>query len=241
MVRLFALIGLMAAFALVATAQQPTPPTRTINVTGTATRQVPPDVGIVVVAVETQAATVALAVTQNNTIANRVTTAVRGLNIPNLTIRTLGFDVQPIYEQPAPNRPVTQPLRIIAYRVTNRLEARIPQANPDQLSAAVGQVIDTALAAGANRVDNVSFTLQNEQPAMREALAEATRNARDTAAALAAAAGVTLGRLMNLTTTPMYQPPTPMFARAAEAGQGVPIIAGPLTMQVTVNATYEIQ
>ncbi len=237
--------AVLAALALGALAQTaaPTPPLRTINVTGTATRQVAPDLALVILAVQTQAPTVARATQANNQTANAVTQAITRLNIPRLTLRTLGYDVQPIYEQPQPGRPAPSPPRIIAYQVVNRLQVRVPDANPAQLSDAVSRVIDAALTAGANRVDSVQFTLENESLASREVMAEAARNARDTALALAGAAGVQLGPLVTLSTT-SYQPPVPLYAaRAAslEAAAAPPIMAGELTIQATVTTVYEIR
>jgi uncharacterized protein YggE len=241
--RMWIVVSLLGLLGAVGRAQAPVtpvcPPTRTITVTGVAQRQVLPDVALVIVAVETQAETVARAVEANNTAANRVMEAVRRLNIANLTIRTLGFDVEPIYEQPG-TQPVNRPLRIVGYRVVNRVEARIPEPGGGRLSESVGRVLDAALGAGANRVDQVLFQLVDNRPVTREVLAEAARDARETAAAMAAAAGVTLGPLQMLMAAPVYQPPMPMaFSRADTAS--VPIVAGPLTIQATVNAVYEIR
>ncbi|HOF88517.1 MAG TPA: SIMPL domain-containing protein, partial [Armatimonadota bacterium] len=94
------------------------PPPRTISVTGTAERQVPPDLAFAAVAVETQARTVAEAAAQNTAAARRIIDAIQALNLPNLTVRTLTFDVQPVYEQQRPG--VTTPPRITGYRVINR-------------------------------------------------------------------------------------------------------------------------
>lgn len=245
--RLILLLGCVGLVSVAAIAQQEAqpmrqPPVRTISVTSTAERMATPDVGLVVLAVQTQATTVAQAVAQNNTIANKVMDAVRGLTIRNLTLRTLGFDVQPVYEQPANNQPLNRPPRVVGYIITNRIEVRIPNANADRLSEDVGRVIDTALGAGANRVDNVSFTLENDQPVLEAALAEATKNTRATAMAMATAAGVQLGQLLTLSSTPSYTPPAPMYARAMDmAATGVPIVAGQINVQVTVSAVYEIR
>lgn len=237
------LATLLVGLAAISFAQgmAPMPPPRTISVTGAAERSVPPDLGTVVLAIQTQASTVARAVQQNNGIANSVMEAIRKLNLNNLTMRTMGFDVTPMYEQPEPGKPMPNPPKIVGYQVTNRLEVKVPEANTAKLSDNVGRVLDTALAAGANRVDSVSFTLQNEQPVMLEVLAQATRNAAQTASTLANAASVALGPLMTLNASPYYQPPMPMYAARAMEASAVPIAAGELTVRATVNAVYAIQ
>lgn len=242
--RLMILSGALGLAALVGYAQvtppTPTPPPRTIYVTGTAERMVSPDTGIAVVAIQTRAETVSRAVQQNNTIATRVRDAITRLNIARLTIRTLGFDVQPVYEQRPPTS--TTPPRIVAYQVINRLEVRITNTNPEQLADAVSRVLDAALTAGANRVDEVRFTLEDERPVMRELVAEAMNDARSTAMVIAAAANVQLGTPLSISVTPYYQPPQPLYAaRAAQAdAASVPIEAGLLLVRATVSVTYEI-
>lgn len=242
-IRIAWLTALVAALAVSAVAQvPPAPPQRTLQVAGTAERMVPPDTGIVVLAVETQADTVRRAVEQNNTTTNNVMDAVRRLNIANLTLRTLGFDVQPIYEQIPPNRTPPPTPRIVAYRVINRVQARIPDADVNRLSATVGRVLDAALGAGANRVDEVRFELTNRDPIVRELLAEATRNAADTARVLATAAGVTLGPVLSISASPYISPPPqPLLAREAVTAASVPIVAGELTVRAMVNLVYEIR
>ncbi len=236
------LFAMLAGSAQTATPLVPPPP-RTIAVNGVAQRMVSPDTGIVVLAVVTQGATVAAAAGENNTLATRVMQAIDRLTIPRLTLRTLGFDVQPMYEQRPPNSTAATPPRIVGYQVTNRLQAHIPDTDTARLSTNVGRVIDAALAAGANRTDQVSFTLENTTAINRELLAEATHNARDTAVVLAKAAGVTIRRLLSLSATPyVSQPPSPvMYARAEAAAPGMPIQAGELTVQAQVYAVYEIQ
>ncbi len=216
------------------------PPQRTITVSAGAQRQVAPDLALAIVAVETQANTVAAAAAANNTTATRVIAAIRGLNIPNLMVRTITFDVQPMYETPKPGS--TTPPRITAYRVVNRVQARIPDADAERLAGNVSKVLDAALNAGANRVDQVTFGLQDEQRALRDVIADATRSARDTAAAIAAAAGVTLGPLQSVTTTPSYQP---LYSQARGSDMAmaasVPIVAGELTLTANVTVVYVIQ
>jgi len=245
MVRFLALSTLVMAGMLGALAQGTTvtvsPPQRTITVSGTAQVQATPTLALVVVAVQTQAETVAAAVEANNTAASRVVQAINNLRINRLTVRTIDFNVQPIYEQRPPTAPPsTTPPRIVGYQVINRLEARIPGATSTALSSAVSRVIEAALNAGANRVDSIQFTLEDMTAAQNQALAQAINNARSTARAAAAAAGVQIAALHSLTTQPAY-PPMPYLARAEMAVSGPPIVAGELTVQSSVTLVYTIR
>jgi hypothetical protein len=57
----------------------------------------------------------------------------------------------------------------------------------------VGDVIDAAVAAGANNVSGPSLARDDQDKLYRDALEKAVANAREKAAALARAAGVSLG------------------------------------------------
>ena len=93
-------VVLLGAAMCMAAAQQEVipvttaPPPHTISVTGSAERMVPPDLAIVTLAIQTQAVSLGDAVQQNNVISARGTEAIKKVNVPNLTLRTLGFDVQ---------------------------------------------------------------------------------------------------------------------------------------------------
>jgi len=244
MLRFFVLSALLIAGMLGALAQAATvtvnPPQRTLTVTGTAQIQATPNLALVVIAVETQATTVSAAVEANNTAANKVVQAINNLKIPRLTVRTLDFNVQPIYQTYPPNTPPPTTPKIIGYQVINRLEVRIPGTTSEALSSAVSRVIDAALTAGANRVDSIQFTLEDMTAANNQALAQATKNAKSTAQAIAAAAGVTLGPLQMISAQPYYQP-GPVYARSEMAASAPPIIAGQLTIQQTVTVVYLIK
>jgi uncharacterized protein YggE len=61
-----------------------------------------------------------------------------------------------------------------------------------------GAVVDAAVAAGASSVDGPSFFIDDPQAVLRRALVAAFRDAHSKAAALAAEAGLTLGRTISI-------------------------------------------
>ena len=63
--------------------------------------------------------------------------------------------------------------------------------------ARVGPVLNAALGAGANRLEGVEFSLEDDGALRREALAQAVTEARGKAEAMAAALGVALGPVQN--------------------------------------------
>lgn len=247
--RPFLLLPALLALAAPLAAQQPTavaPETRTIRVTGTGEVQAMPDQAQISFAVETFAPTARAASERNARIMEQVIRALVAAGVPRDAIDTRNFSVFPEYTEPRP-----EPLpradsasgpRIRGYRVNNTVVLETPRLDR------VGQLIDVALGAGANRVDGVSFSLQNAAPVQAEALRQATARARETAQTLAGALGVRLGAILDASTA--AQPPrfeTAQFARVRDFGgvalQGTPppIQPGEQTVYATVSLVFEIE
>jgi uncharacterized protein YggE len=105
----------------------------------------------------------------------------------------------------------------------------------------VGKAIDAALAGGANNIGSLQFTASNADSARHDAYARATAQARGDAEALAKAAGGTLGPLLELTASGDNGARPVMYARAmaGAAAAPTPIDAGPITVNVSVNARWQ--
>ena len=108
----------------------------------------------------------------------------------------------------------------------------------------VGELIDTAIAAGANRTDVLSFMLENRAPSLREALRKAGAEARAQAESIAEALGVKLGEVLNASTAgvPMPQPiyKERMMAMAADA-VSTPVEPGEVEVNATLTVSYRIE
>jgi uncharacterized protein YggE len=109
----------------------------------------------------------------------------------------------------------------------------------------MGEIIDRALAAGANRVDGVRFALSKEDAARAEALRQAVERARRTAEVLATALGVRLGPVLDASTVAevprIY--PARMALDTAEKGGGpvTPILPEEQTLTARVTIIYAIE
>ncbi|MGH7445199.1 MAG: SIMPL domain-containing protein [Longimicrobiales bacterium] len=214
---------------------------RTISVSAQATVEREPDRAIVMLAVESQAETAEAAASANADLMTRVLAAVRKAGVPERQIRTVNYDLQPVYSQPDPREPrpaneAWEP-RIVAYRAHNMVRVEIDGV------ANVGGVIDAALGAGANRVDGVHFDLQDRESAENDALQEAVEQARSKANAAAQAAGQQLGQPLSINVGSYGRPmPTPMYrAEAMDMAQSAtPIQGGTLEIAASVTITYEL-
>lgn len=139
-----------------ATAQETTPfPSRekVISVTGTATASVDPDLLVIQFGVETQEITAKQALASNSNLMTSVVNAITAAGITKDDISTSRFNIQPIYDsiQDKATGRYTQELK--GYRVSN-----IVMVETKSLDSAAA-IIDGGVSAGANRVDNVYFTL----------------------------------------------------------------------------------
>lgn len=239
--RMIATALLLAAVPVTAAAQDLTPNRRTVTVSTQASVTREPDRAVVMLAVESQAASAEEAAAANAELMTRVLAALRDAGIPDRQIRTVSYALHPVYSQPDQRRMQQEPFEptIIGYRAMNMVRVEV-----DDISA-TGTIIDAALGAGANRVDGVSFELRNGDTAYNEALGNAIRKARAQADAAAQAAGQTLGQPLNIAVGGGYMPPpAPVMYReavmAASADMRTPMQPGTLEVHASVTITYEL-
>ena len=223
------------ALALVlptSTASAEEAPTLTMNGIGVA--RIAPDVAEITLGVVTEAKDAAKAHADNAAQATRVQNAVKALGIAERDIQTTRYDFSPVYDVKDNGRSVTT-----GYTVTNSVVVKV--RNLDN----VGKVIDAALASGANRVDSLEFSASDPSAAKNAALADAARDARNKADAVAKALGVHIVRILNVYAdaqpynTPRNFMPMMMAKEAYDAG--TPISAGELSVEASVNVTYVIE
>jgi len=105
-------------------------------------------------------------------------------------------------------------------------------------------VIDAALAAGANQINSLNFTVSSPDSARRVALASAVAKARADAEAMARAAGGSLGPLIEMSAGEFYAPPIPRpvmaMARGAVAQDAsVPVEPGEELIRATVTTRWQ--
>lgn len=213
---------------------------RTIRVSGTGEVQVKPDMATIQFAVETTGTTAQEAAEANADTMDRVIRALRGAGVANDDIRTSGYSLYPEYAIQPRDDPNAPPL-IRGYRASNQVSVR--STNLDGL----GQLIDVGLAAGANRMNGVSFELRDSDAASAEALRNAVLDARAAAETIASALGVTLGAVLDASTSadpvrPVLQEYGMAFdMRMSAAAAPTPIQPGEQTVRAVASITYEIR
>jgi uncharacterized protein YggE len=207
--------------------------TRTINVQGTGHMQIVPNMATIQIAVETTDQQAKLAVQNNADKMTRVIDVLKKQLGTDDKISTSGFNLVPQYQYDKD----TQKQILTGYQVVNYVNVNTKQVDK------LGDLLDSATQAGANRVENLQFSHDEWHNYEQQALAQAVVDAEQTAEILAKAAKVSLGEVLQI------QPqsnggvvPLATFALAkSEAGMmSTPIEPGQLTVNMAVQVTYAI-
>ena len=204
-----------------------------VSVNGVGKVSVTPDTMLVDVGVEARVPALADATADASRRMTEVLARVKALGVAAQDITTVAYSVDPIA---APRRTDEEASRIVAYRVVNVVRLRIRDLT------AGGPVVDGAVAAGANTISALQFTVNDPVHAESEARALAVRAAATKANEIAVAAGSRLGDLLSVTEG---AGPRPIVAQAAAvmaarpSGPG-PVEAGQLEIVVNVHARYRI-
>lgn len=208
---------------------------RVISIAGLGEVKARPDMATISTGVVSEAVSAKDALAKNNAAMAAVIAALKNAGIAEDDIQTSNFSVSPKYPPYQPNQ-TSQ--RIVGYTVSNQVTANVKSLKN------LGPILDTLVQSGSNQINGISFGIDEPKKALDEARKEAVADARAKAELYAAAAGVSLGRVVQITESSAVMPPVPMMrmalqANAAEAS--VPIAAGQQTVSANVSITYEIQ
>jgi uncharacterized protein len=208
--------------------------TRTMNVNGTGTVSLSPDIAYIYLGVHSENPSASEAVSSNNAQTQKVIDSLKKLGIDEKDILTTNFSIWPS-TQYSPEGIQTG----TTYVVDNTVYVTIRDL------AKLGDLLDSVLKAGANTVNSIQFDVADKTEALKQARDEAVKSAQTQAQELATVAGVTLGGVQNIG---FYDSiPSPVAAGGKGGGGGmaadvsVPIQPGQLTLTVTVSMTYEIK
>lgn len=147
---------------------------KVISVTGTATKSVEPDLLVVTFGVENQEKTARDALIANSKSMNAIVNAIKTSGITEDEISTSRINIHPVYDNYRDPETDRYTQELIGYRVTNTLRVETSQLDK------AADIIDGSVSAGANRVDNVMFTLspQKSIDVKDELLGKAILNAK---------------------------------------------------------------
>jgi uncharacterized protein YggE len=232
-------------------ARQGTPPaqperldTTLVYVNGSGTVRVPPDTASVVIGVDIERPTLAEAQSEASTQATAIMGAIEAAGVATADIRTTAFSVRIVRErQRGEEEERGQRGEIKGFQVSNAVAVTVRDL------AALGRILDDAIAAGANEVRNISLFLEEPGDVAGQARSLAMEDARSKADGLASAAGMAVSRVVTISETYSPRPAPVEFATAnsggvaiADASGGdIPIAIGSDEIEVEVQVTYELE
>lgn len=193
-----------------------------------------PDIASVRAGVETADATAAAALSANTRATTRIVAALKDGGVAARDIQTASFSVQPRYADYDRTQPDQTP-RIVGYTVTNEVVFKARDLD------ALGGLLDTLITAGANQINGITFTIENEAAVADRARQAAVEDARRKAEVYAAAGGVELLRVLRIEEAQQDGPiPIGRGLRMEAMAADVPIERGETDVRATVTVVWEI-
>ncbi len=208
----------------------------TLFVTTSAATQAKPDKVTVSLGVETTDTTAKAALTSNSNFTNKVLAELKAAGVQENETSTSYFTIIPNYDYSVS---ATQG-RATGFTVSNSIQ--IDSNNLEKIS----EWIDTSVAAGANNVNNIYFSLSDEKlhEIKNSLIKDAISNAKTTADSAASAAGFKVMAVKSITVGDIGSAPPvpgPYLADSLpsqEASPPTPILSGQQEVSASVSIIY---
>lgn len=242
---------LIAALFFVASsesfAQMPPPPPppppmqmpATISVSGEAKETVAPDQATITATITSREQNLNVAKKNNDAQMEKVVGIAKEFSIPREKIIPSYMNINPEYTY----NNATQKSEMTGYIVSRTV--RIIMTKLDIHERVLSALVDAKI----DQVSGIEFSVANPEAISDRLRIKAVENAKARATALAAAAGVKLGKPMTINTGGGYRPPMPYMAMArgmsadgaAEKMSVAPSLPGMLEMYESVNIVFTLE
>lgn len=215
---------------------QSTAPSRTLSVTGQGKVEVKPDTAAITLGVTQLKPTPMEAYTSMSADLVSITGTVKTAGVKDEQIQTSTFSLHPEYNWTQEKGQV-----LMGYRATTSLT--ITTQELDRVAA----LIQSAMTAGANQLQGISFYVKDTEKLAQQALDAAVDDARAKAGRVAARLGAKVVRVNSVSIQdngmpimrPMYD--SGMGAMAKAEAAPAPVFGGTTTYGVSVHVTFEIE
>jgi len=227
------LIGMLVILALTGCQQQES---STVNAQGNAEISVEPDQAEVWAGVSIVRDTAEEAQNQANKAINNILAGLKQEGISETSIKTERLS---LYEE----RTWTEDegSKVVGWRASQTLKIKTTDLDN------VGTIVDISVKNGANQINNINFGLTEakEQEYKKQALAEATKNAKSKAETIADSLGVRLKNIKSVSESSFNYMPY-MYAMEAKAvgtemvAEAASVMPGDVTVTATISLVYNI-
>jgi uncharacterized protein YggE len=205
-----------------------------------------PDLAVVNLGVEAEAATVEEAMDEAAVAMNRVIDSLHSNGVADADIKTQWFNIYPVREWVDLRSPISSWAGdddyevLVGYRVSNMVTVKIRNID------AAGDIIDDVARAGGDltRLNGVSFTVDDPSAYEDEARELAIADAKAKAQQLARSAGVGLGKPFYISESGGYYPTYWDYGMELKGGDvyaSTPISPGETEITLTVQMAFAIQ
>jgi uncharacterized protein len=203
-----------------------------VEAVGTGHVYAKPDTALATVGVNITAPTLTDALAQAAAASAKLVAAIKAQGVDATDIQTSSYNIYPVTAQPKE----CETAKITGYQVNYLYSVKIRAIDT------TGKVLDAAVAAGANSVNDIAFTINDPSKFETAARALAVKDAQAKCQTLADTAGIKLGRVLSLTEQTNGAPPVykMAFASAMNAPGGPPIETGQNDIAVSVEVHYEV-
>jgi uncharacterized protein len=222
------------------------PPMPSVSVSGNGQVAATPDVAVVSMGVQTEAATASEALSQNNARTSDLLAAIEEAGIPAAEIQTKQIRLQPRYQEPdttmssqqeparsGADRPAGgEPPELVGYTAINLIEVRVRDLD------GLGDLLDEAVQAGGNRIEGIRFEISDAGDLLDQARLAAWEDARHKAEHLAELSKTRLGGVLSINESSRapQAPRSVQFEMAAAA----PIEPGTQQVEVFLDVTWQL-
>ncbi|MBN1581841.1 MAG: SIMPL domain-containing protein [Anaerolineae bacterium] len=210
-------------------------PQRTITVVGLGKISLVPDIARISIGAQARASTVAVA---RNEVEQKMAAVAAALTELGIAEKDLQSSYYSIYYEQEPYQPsvseegsVEEPKGV--YNVSSMLEVTVRDVEK------AGEVLDGAVAAGANQVYGVTFTVSDNSKWESQAREKAMADAKLRAGELTGLAGVALGEVLSV--SEVIGGSAVAYAERGMGGGGGGIAPGELEMSTQVQVTFALQ
>jgi uncharacterized protein YggE len=207
-----------------------------IVVSGEGSSAIAPDMALVTLGVVSLEKTARGALDGNSKAMSGILAALKAGGIAAKDLQTSDFSIQPQYVYPDNNDGGQKPPVLTGYQVSNMLTVRVRDL------AKLGAVVDQTVTLGVNQGGEIRFVNDNPDKALEAARISAVKAAFAKARTIADAAGVKLGRVVEINENSSQPEPQPLMraSMAKQAEDAVPVAAGENRYSVSVGVTFAI-
>jgi uncharacterized protein YggE len=208
---------------------------RTITVFGEGIVKGKPDLAYISLGVQNEAQTANAAQKNNAQTMQKIINSLEQLGMSEEDMQTSRYSVYPFYSYGNEDR---EP-KLAGYRANSTVTVKVKQIDR------IGELIDAGVKAGANNVEEIRFTIEDNQALLLDALEAAAKDARAKAWRLANVMGTPLKQVRTIeeigVNSSDFVGRTELLQNvSAKDGGYTPVIPGSITVKMQVKIIYDL-